>query len=61
MEKCMTIPRQWENLVGLTAVDAQGNQIGKVVEVYLNRVCGQPSNPATMSRTARPPCHAPLI
>ena len=42
MEKCMTIPRQWENLVGLTAVDAEGNQIGKVGEVYLNRVSGQP-------------------
>lgn len=42
MEICMTIPRQWENLVGLTAVDAEGNQIGKVGEVYLNRVSGQP-------------------
>jgi len=42
MEKCMTIPRLCENLVGLTAVDAEGNQIGKVGEVYLNHVCGQP-------------------
>jgi hypothetical protein len=42
MEMFMTIPRQWENLVGLTAVDAGGNQIGKVVEVYLNHVSGQP-------------------
>ncbi len=42
MELCMTIPRQWENLVGLTAADAEGNQIGKVGEVYPNRVSGQP-------------------
>jgi hypothetical protein len=42
MRICMTIPRQWENLVGLTAVDVEGNQIGKTGEVYLNHVSGQP-------------------
>jgi len=38
----MTVPRQWENLVGLMAVDAEGHQIGKVGRVYLNCVSGQP-------------------
>ena len=38
----MTIPQQWENLIGLTAVDAEGDQIGKVGEVYLNDGSGQP-------------------
>jgi uncharacterized protein (TIGR02271 family) len=37
----MTIPQQ-ENLIGLKAVDAEGDQIGKVGDVYLNDVSGQP-------------------
>jgi uncharacterized protein (TIGR02271 family) len=38
----VTISQQWEDLIGLTAVDARGDQIGKVGEVYLNDASGQP-------------------
>jgi uncharacterized protein (TIGR02271 family) len=38
----MTTPQQWENLVGLTAVDAEGNKVGKVGQIYLNDTSGEP-------------------
>ncbi len=38
----MTTSQQWENLIGLTATDADGNKIGKVGQVYLDEGTGQP-------------------
>jgi uncharacterized protein (TIGR02271 family) len=38
----MTIPQQWGNLVGATAIDSDGNKIGKVGQVYLNDMTGEP-------------------
>jgi uncharacterized protein (TIGR02271 family) len=38
----MTIPRQWEKLIGLTATDADGDKIGQVGQVYLDEGTGQP-------------------
>ena len=38
----MTTPQQWDILIGLTAVDAAGDKIGKVGQVYLGEATGQP-------------------
>jgi uncharacterized protein (TIGR02271 family) len=38
----MTTPQQWDNLIGLTATDADGNKIGQVGQVYLDESTGQP-------------------
>jgi len=38
----MTTPQQWDNLIGLTAIDSDGDQIGKVGQVYLDDAAGQP-------------------
>ena len=38
----MTIPQQWDKLIGLTAVDAEGDKIGKVGQVYRDDATGQP-------------------
>jgi uncharacterized protein (TIGR02271 family) len=41
-ERRMTSPQQWDNLIGATAVDADGDKIGKVGQVYLNDGTGEP-------------------
>jgi uncharacterized protein (TIGR02271 family) len=38
----MTTPQQWDILIGLTAVDADGDKIGKVGQVYVDDAAGQP-------------------
>jgi uncharacterized protein (TIGR02271 family) len=38
----MTTPAQWGDLIGSTAVGADGGKIGKVGQVYLNDATGQP-------------------
>jgi uncharacterized protein (TIGR02271 family) len=38
----MTSPQQWDNLIGSTATDADGDKIGNVGQVYLNDDTGQP-------------------
>jgi uncharacterized protein (TIGR02271 family) len=38
----MTTPQQWDNLIGLTAIDSDGDKIGKVGQVYLDDAAGQP-------------------
>ncbi|MGI8447269.1 MAG: DUF2382 domain-containing protein [Streptosporangiaceae bacterium] len=38
----MTTPQQSENLIGLTAVDSDGDKVGKVGQVYLDDATGQP-------------------
>jgi PRC-barrel domain len=39
----MTNPQQWDNLIGLTATDADGGKIGNVGQVYLDERNGQPA------------------
>ena len=39
----MTSPEQWNNLIGSTAVDADGDKIGNVGQVYLDDETGQPA------------------
>jgi uncharacterized protein (TIGR02271 family) len=39
----MTTPQQqWDNLTGLTAVDPDGDKVGKVAQIYLDDATGQP-------------------
>jgi PRC-barrel domain protein len=38
----MTISKQWDKLIGLTATDADGDKIGQVGQVYLDEGTGQP-------------------
>jgi uncharacterized protein (TIGR02271 family) len=38
----MTTPQQWDNLIGLTAVDVNGEKIGNVGQVYFDEVDGGP-------------------
>lgn len=38
----MTIPHQWDKLIGLTATDADGDKVGQVGQVYLDEGTGQP-------------------
>ncbi|HEY0937871.1 MAG TPA: PRC-barrel domain-containing protein, partial [Trebonia sp.] len=39
----MTTPQQWDNLIGLTAVDADGAKVGQVGQVYLDEENGAPT------------------
>jgi uncharacterized protein (TIGR02271 family) len=39
----MTTPQQWDNLIGLTATDANGDKIGDVGQVYLDEGTGKPA------------------
>jgi uncharacterized protein (TIGR02271 family) len=39
----MTSPQQWDNLIGLTAIDNNGDKLGDVSQVYLDEGTGQPS------------------
>src|SRR5690242_12271146 len=39
----MTTPVQWDNLIGRTAVGSDGGKLGKVSQVYLDEVTGQPA------------------
>lgn len=41
-ERLMTTP-QWDNLIGLTATDVNGDKIGKVGQVYLDERTGEPA------------------
>jgi uncharacterized protein (TIGR02271 family) len=38
----MTTPGQWTDLIGSTAIDAEGQKIGKVGQIYLDDTTGQP-------------------
>ncbi|HEY0716128.1 MAG TPA: PRC and DUF2382 domain-containing protein [Streptosporangiaceae bacterium] len=38
----MTSPNQWDNLIGSTAVDTDGDKVGKVGQIYLNDGTGEP-------------------
>jgi uncharacterized protein (TIGR02271 family) len=38
----MNFPQQWNDVIGLTAVDTEGSKIGKVGQLYLNDVSEQP-------------------
>ncbi len=38
----MTSPQQWDNLIGATAVDVDGDKIGKVGQIYLSDGTGEP-------------------
>lgn len=39
----MTTPQQWDNLIGLTATDADGGKLGTVGQVYLDERNGEPA------------------
>jgi uncharacterized protein (TIGR02271 family) len=39
----MTTPQQWDNLIGLTAVDDSGDKLGDVGQVYLDEGTGEPA------------------
>lgn len=39
----MTTPGQWTDLVGSTAIDADGEKVGKVGQIYLDDATGQPA------------------
>jgi uncharacterized protein (TIGR02271 family) len=39
----MTTPQQWDNVIGLTAVDASGEKVGNVGQVYLEESTGRPA------------------
>ncbi len=38
----MTSPEHWNNVIGSTAVDADGDKVGKVGEIYANDTTGEP-------------------
>ncbi len=38
----MTTPQHWQTLIGLPAVDREGNKIGKVGQIYLDDATDQP-------------------
>src|SRR6185437_10691885 len=38
----MTTPQQWDHLIGLTAVDVNGDKVGNVGQVYFDEVTGRP-------------------
>jgi uncharacterized protein (TIGR02271 family) len=38
----MTSPEQWNNAIGSTAIDADGDKVGKVGQIYLNDETGEP-------------------
>jgi uncharacterized protein (TIGR02271 family) len=39
----MTSPQQWDNLIGTTAIDSEGSKVGKVGQVYIDDMTGQPA------------------
>jgi uncharacterized protein (TIGR02271 family) len=39
----MTTQTQWNNLIGTTAIDSDGGKLGKVGQVYLDEVTGEPA------------------
>lgn len=39
----MTTPGQWTDLVGSTAIDSDGEKVGKVGQIYLDDATGQPA------------------
>jgi uncharacterized protein (TIGR02271 family) len=39
----MTTQTQWNNVIGMTAVDSDGDKLGKVGQVYLDEATGQPA------------------
>src|SRR5947199_5027068 len=39
----MTTPGQWTDLVGSTAIDADGGKVGKIGQIYLDDATGQPA------------------
>jgi uncharacterized protein (TIGR02271 family) len=39
----MTTPAHWDNLIGRTAVGSEGGKLGKVGQIYLDEVTGQPA------------------
>ena len=39
----MTTPGQWTDLAGSTAIDADGEKVGKVGQIYLDDATGQPA------------------
>jgi uncharacterized protein (TIGR02271 family) len=39
----MTTPQQWDHLIGLTAIDGNGDKIGKVGQVYLDEATSEPA------------------
>src|SRR2546421_233898 len=39
----MTTPGQWTDLIGSTAVDVDGEKVGKVGQIYLDDTTGQPA------------------
>jgi uncharacterized protein (TIGR02271 family) len=39
----MTTPAQWDNLIGRTAVGSDGRKLGKVGQIYLDALTGQPA------------------
>jgi uncharacterized protein (TIGR02271 family) len=39
----MTTPHQYDNLVGSTAVDSDGSKVGKVSQVFINDLTGEPA------------------
>lgn len=60
----MTTPAQWGNLIGSTAVGADGDKIGKVGQIYLDDATGQPGWVAVRTglfrtREASPRCTTP--
>jgi uncharacterized protein (TIGR02271 family) len=38
----MTSPEQWNDVIGSTAIDADGEKVGKVGQIYLNDASGEP-------------------
>jgi hypothetical protein len=38
----MTVPRQWDTLIGLTATDVTGDKVGHVSRIYLDESTGKP-------------------
>jgi uncharacterized protein (TIGR02271 family) len=38
----MTSPEQWNTVIGSTAVDADGDKVGKVSQIYANDTTGEP-------------------
>jgi uncharacterized protein (TIGR02271 family) len=39
----MTTPGQWTDLIGSTAIDSDGEKVGKVGQIYLDDATGQPA------------------
>jgi PRC-barrel domain protein len=39
----MTTPGQWTDLIGSTAIDSDGEKVGKIGQIYLDDATGQPA------------------